>query len=113
MVEEGALEITRIVDETGASYSLTFDPRTIPPLAKVFVGLGREPNGHAAEAILVRLSEIGTPSWGDELVFDSETDCCVVSCRRKAPLVHLLRRLEKRLAEPARLRRLANAVTDT
>jgi hypothetical protein len=112
MTDESALKIAKNVDERGAWYSITFDPRTLSPLAKVIASAGRGVDGYAAEAVLVRLSEIGEPAWADELIFDSEVDACTVRCPRKAPLVHLARRLDKRLAEPARLRRLVKSLPE-
>jgi hypothetical protein len=44
----------------------------------VIAGAKRDADGYAAEAVLVRLSEIGEPAWADELIFDSESDACTV-----------------------------------
>jgi hypothetical protein len=112
MSEEIALKITKVVSDSRAWYSLTFEPGDVAPLAKAFATCGRDLDGYTAEAILVRLSEIGGPAWADELELDTESSCCVVRCARKAPLVHLLRRLEKRLAEPAKLQRLIRSLPD-
>jgi hypothetical protein len=109
MTEESTLKIAKHVVEKVAWYFITFDPRSVVPLAKAIKRSGRDVDGYAAEAVLVRLSEIGDPTWADELTFDSESDACTVRCPRKAPLVHLVRRLEKRLAEPARLKRLVKS----
>ncbi len=112
MTKDSALKIAKHVDGRTAWYSITFDPRNLSQLAKAITGVGRNVDGYAAEAILVRLSEIGEPAWADELIFDSEADMCLVRCTRKAPLEHLVRRLEKRLAEPLRLRRLVKSLPE-
>jgi hypothetical protein len=108
----GALKIAKHVEEGGAWYFVTFDPRDLSALAKAMANAGRDVDGYAAEAILIKLSEIGEPAWADELSFDSEADACTVRCTRKVPLVHLLRRFEKRLAEPTRLRRLVRSLPE-
>jgi hypothetical protein len=112
MTENGALSIAKHVGERATWYIVTFDPRTLSPFAGAIAGVGRAVDGYVAEAILIRLSEIGEPAWADELVFDSESDACTVRCTRKAPLVHLMRRFEKRLADPARLRRLVKSLPE-
>jgi hypothetical protein len=112
MTEESVLRIAKHADDEVAWYFITFDPRSVVPLAKAIASAGRDVDGYAAEAVLVRLSEIGEPEWADELNFDSEADACTVRCTRKAPLVHLVRRFEKRLAEPARLRRLVKSLPE-
>jgi hypothetical protein len=55
---------------------------------------------------MIRLSEKGDPAWAADLEFDSESEMFRLRCRRKGPLTLLLRRLEKRLADPAAMRRL-------
>lgn len=112
MTEDGALVIVKHADERGDRYSITFDPRALSPLAKAIASEGRNVDGYVAESILVRLSEIGEPSWADELTFDSEVESCSIHCARRGPLVHLVRRFEKRLAEPARLRRLVKSLPE-
>jgi hypothetical protein len=109
-MKEGLTILGEIAD--GESYALILDPRSLPPLASVIARCGREVDGYVAESLLIRLSEAGEPAWADELTFDAEADACTVRCARKAPLVHLLRRLRKNLAEPARLRRLVKSLPD-
>lgn len=111
-MEDSTLKIGKHVDERGTCYSITFEPGALPPLAKAISSAERNVDGYAAEAILVRLSEIGEPAWADELTFDSEAEACTVRCTRKAPLMHLVRRLERRLAEPARLRQLMKSLPE-
>jgi len=111
-MESGTLTIAEQVDDMVTWYFITVDPRAVSPLAKVLISTGRNVDGYATEAVLVRLSEIGDPAWAEELTFDSEAEACTVRCTRKAPLVHLVRRFEKRLAEPARLRRLVKSLAE-
>lgn len=108
----GPVTIMKHANQKVDRYSITFDPRGLVLLAKAIAGAGRNVDGYVVEAILVRLSEIGDPSWANELIFDSESEVCSVRCTRKAPLVHLVRRFEKRLAGPGRLRRLVESLPE-
>jgi hypothetical protein len=96
-------------EEKGKVYSLAFEPDEIPALAKAIKKAGFVANGYVVESVMMYLSEKDDPTWAADLRFNSETDCFHVVCDRKAPLVFLLRRLEKRLANPAALRRLLRA----
>jgi hypothetical protein len=96
-------------EEGGKVYSLAFEPDEIPALAKAIKKAGYLANGYVVESVMMCLSEKGDPKWAADLRFDSENDCFHVVCDRRAPLVFLLRRLEKRLASPAALRRLLRA----
>jgi hypothetical protein len=59
------LKIAKHVDETTvAPYSITFDPTDLSPLAKAITSTGQNVDGYAAEAILVRLSEIASDGSG-------------------------------------------------
>jgi hypothetical protein len=89
-----------------AIYSLSFAPGSVPTLARALAKARRSVNGLVVEAVMIRLSEKGDPAWAADLEFDSESDLFCVRCRRKGPLTLLLRRLEKRLADPAAMRRL-------
>ena len=102
-----ALAIAKHVDETGTWHVLSIDPSLISPLAKALASVGRDVDGYVTEALLIRLSELGDPIWATELVFESEAGACIVRCRRRTPLAHLARRLQRRLEAPARLRQLA------
>jgi hypothetical protein len=93
----------------GTFYSLHFVPGAVVPLARALAKAGRPVNGYVVESVMIHLSEKGDPKWGAELEFDSENDLFCVRCARKGPLVLLLRRLEKRLADPLALRRLVKA----
>src|SRR5262245_16468849 len=94
-----AFSIDADEDARGATYySVVFSPHAVARLAKAIVRAGRPLNGYAVEAVMIYLSEKGDPSWGAELEFDSENEMFCVRCRKKRPLEHLVRRLEKRLA---------------
>jgi hypothetical protein len=106
----GLLEILTLGDGAGgALYSLCFEPSAIPALARAISKAGRPLNGYMVEALMTHLAEKGDPEWLGELEFDSEHDMFCVRCPRKGPLTLLLRRLEKRLDDPAALRRLVRA----
>jgi hypothetical protein len=109
---ESTPKIAKHVDGSGAWYVVTLDPRALKPLAKAIADGGREVDGYVAEAILIKLSEIGDSPWADELSFDSEVDACTVRCARRLPLVHPLRRFERRLTEPTRLQRLVKSLPE-
>lgn len=109
-----ALAIEKSVDVDSGDgsplYSLRFGPADVEPLARAIRKAGLPANGHTIQSAMVRLSEVGDPEWGEELDFDSESDMFCVRSERKAPLVHLRRRLEKRLVDPVALRRLVKAI---
>jgi len=98
------------VDEEGnegrGSYYVVIDASALPVLVKAAKARDQEVDGYLIEGILLRLSEEDSPAWADELSFDAESECCTVRAPRRVPLVNLLRRLERRLARPASLRRL-------
>jgi hypothetical protein len=93
-------------------YALCFRPDEVERLAAALERAGRVVNGYSVEAVLIRLSEIGDPDWANELEFDSENDLFCVRCVRKGPLQHLLRRLERRLADPTALKRLIRSTRE-
>jgi hypothetical protein len=93
-------------------YSVTIDPGTLSSLVKAMSGVGLDVNGRTTEAILLKLSEIGEPVWANELFFDSEAEVCTVKSTRKSPLMSLMRRFQRRLAEPARMRQLVKSVPE-
>ena len=110
MKDNAVFSVAKHLDHEEVWYSVVIDPRALPVLAKAIANEGRGADGHAVEAVLIALSEIGDAAWADELIFDAEAEACTVRCRRRAPLVHLLTRLERRAADPARLRRMVRSL---
>ncbi len=108
-MKRAALTIEKYDGDGGTVYSVHFTPNAIENLASAISKAGRAVNGYVVEAAMIHLSEKGDPAWAADLEFDSEHDTFCVRCRRKGPLTFLLRRLEKRLADPAALRRLVRA----
>jgi len=104
-----ALETRVTKDDDGTLYSVYLHPYEIAKLAKAIAKAGGTVNGYAVQAVMIYLAEKGDPAWAEDLEFDSENDAFVVRCPRKAPLKFLIRRLEKRLANPAALRRAVRA----
>lgn len=100
------------IEHYDAWYSVQFAPDAVEQLAAAFTRAGRVVNGYTIQAVVARLSEIGEPEWANELEFDSENDAFCVRCARKAPVQHLVRRLERRLADPPALRRLIRSVRE-
>jgi hypothetical protein len=94
----------------GMSYRLVLVPFDSERLTAALRKAGHVVNGYALEAVLVRLSELGDPVWASEISFDAESEACVVRCSRRAPLVHLARRLERRLSDDVRLRKLIRGI---
>jgi hypothetical protein len=97
---------------SGVICSLSFAPASIPRLGRALAKARRSVTGLVVEAVMIRLSEKGDPTWAADLEFDSESDMFCVRCRREGPLTLLLRRLEKRLADAAAMaamRRLVKA----
>jgi hypothetical protein len=105
-----AFLVTEVSNGKAKSYSMVCDPLSLPQLAKALAGGGHAVNGYSVEALLIRLSEVGEPAWATELDFDAEASACTVHCPRLEPLVLLARRLDTRLAEPARLRKLVRSL---
>jgi hypothetical protein len=91
-------------------FVLTLVEEDVPSLVAALRKRGRPAHGLGLEAAVVRIAESNDSPWASELDFDSEADACVVRCARRAPLVHLARRLEKRLTSPTALRRLVRSV---
>jgi hypothetical protein len=110
MSNDGRLTIEKHEDDERTWYSLSFAPDDVVPLAHALAASAHLVNGTAIEAVMVRLSELGDPDWASELSFNSEADSFSVTCRRRVPLVNLLRRLEKRLHDRAALKRLVRAI---
>jgi hypothetical protein len=87
-------------------YLLDISPADVPELVVALEKSGRIADGYTLEACLLRLSELGDPSWANELEFDSEADRCVVRCIRRGPLRRLVARLVRRLARKVAIRRM-------
>ena len=87
-------------------FSVFFHRTDVPQLAKALAKAGQPVNGYSVEAVMIVLSELKDPAWAKDLHFDSENDLFSVDCSRRAPLTFLVRRLRKRLINPAALRRL-------
>jgi hypothetical protein len=107
------LEVQKSTAPDGVRFWLALSPGRVPPLDRALIRAGHELTGSLFELVLLRLSEVGDPEWASELDFDSEAESCTVHCARRPPLVHLARRLARRLAEPARLRRLARSLPES
>jgi hypothetical protein len=107
-------QILAVRSREGSSmaFTLTLGADEVPVLEAALLKHGRPTHGRALEEVVVRIVESGDPPWASELEFDSEADVLVVRCHRKAPLQHLVRRLERRLASPAALRRLVRSVPE-
>lgn len=105
------LAVVQLEHDHGLAYALFFHPTAVPALAEVLTRACRPVNGYTIEATMICLSEKGDPAWAKDLNFDSENDLFSVSCPRRGPLTFLMRRLEKRLDDPAALRRLVRATS--
>ncbi len=93
-----------------AYFVLSLAADDLPALAAALRKSGRPTHGPALEAAFVRVIESDDPPWASELEFDSEADAFTVRCRRRTPLAHLARRMERRLTKPLALRRLVRSL---
>jgi hypothetical protein len=104
------LEIDEYEAEHGEPrFALHFNPVDVRTIARALVKAGRPVSGYTVEALFIELSEIGEPAWANELSFDSENDTFCVYSNSRPALASLARRMQKRLEDPAAMKRLVRA----